>query len=407
MHILQSKRVLLCVCGGIAAYKSAEIVRRLVACNATVQVAMTRAAMQFITPLTLQALSRRPVASELLSVDEDARIGHIRIAQETDAVLVAPATADLIARAAAGMADDMVTAALLATSAPVVVAPSMNTFMLHHPATARNLETLRTFGYRVVAPARGDLACGYEGEGRLPDADDLLAELAAALTPQDLDGCRVLLSTGPTCEPIDPVRHITNRSSGRMGQAIAGAAWRRGAHVTIVSGPTALLPLRGCETIPVRTAAEMNDAMKDRVTESDVVVMVAAVADYRPRRAAPQKIKKNDAEIVLELERTEDVLAGLAAARGRRLLVGFAAETENLRGNALKKLASKGLDLIVANAVGEADRGFDVETNSALLIDATGVEKQSGLVTKDELADMILDEVVRLRSVQKRAVRKA
>jgi phosphopantothenoylcysteine decarboxylase/phosphopantothenate--cysteine ligase len=407
MRILQSKRVLLCVGGGIAAYKSAEIIRRLVACNATVQVAMTRAAMQFITPLTLQALSRRPVASDLLSVDEDARIGHIKIAQETDAVLVAPATADLIARAAAGMADDMVTAALLATSAPVVVAPAMNSFMLHHPATTRNLATLRGFGYRVVAPARGELACGYEGEGRLPDADDLLAELSAALSPQDLEGCRVLVSTGPTCEPIDPVRHITNRSSGRMGQAVASAAWRRGARVTIVSGPTALSPARGCETVSVRTAAEMNDAMRGRVTESDVVVMVAAVADYRPRHAAAQKIKKRDAELVLELERTEDVLAGLSAARGQRLLVGFAAETENLRANARKKLESKGLDLIVANAVGAADSGFDVDTNSALLIDAAGAEKQSGLVTKDELADMILDEVVRLRSLQGRAVRKA
>jgi phosphopantothenoylcysteine decarboxylase/phosphopantothenate--cysteine ligase len=235
----------------------------------------------------------------------------------------------------------------------------------------------------------------------------LLAELAAALSPQDLDGCRVLVSTGPTCEPIDPVRHITNRSSGRMGHAVASAAWRRGARVTIVSGPTALPPVRGCETVSVRTASEMNDAMRGHVTESDVVVMVAAVADYRPRRAAAQKIKKRDAELVLELERTEDVLAGLAAARGRRLLVGFAAETENLRANARKKLESKGLDLIVANAVGAAGSGFDVDTNSALLIDAAGGEKQSGLVTKDELADMILDEVVRLRSLQGRAIRKA
>ena len=404
LRALRGKRVLLCVGGGIAAYKAAEVVRRLVASDASVQVAMTRAAMQFITPLTLQTLSRRPVASDLLSASEDAAIGHIRISQETDGVLVAPATADLIARAAAGMGDDMVTAALLATTAPVVVAPSMNTFMLHHPAVQRNLETLKSFGHRIVTPSSGELACGYEGEGRLPDADDLLQELAAAMTSRDLEAARVLVSAGPTCEPIDPVRHITNRSSGRMGYAVAAAAWRRGARVTLVSGPTALAAPRGCETVAVRTAAEMNEAMRARVTESDVVVMVAAVADYRPRRAASRKIKKNDDAMTLELERTDDILAGLAAARGRRLLVGFAAETDDLRSNALKKLRGKGLDLIVANAVGPADRGFDAATNSALLIDATGGERDSGLVSKDELADVILDEVVRLRGERGRAL---
>ena len=368
---------------------------------------MTRAATQFITPLTLQTLSRRPVACDILSTREDAEIGHIKIAQDADAILVAPATADLIARAAAGMGDDMVTAALLATNAPVVVAPAMNSFMLKHPAVVRNLEELRKFGYRIVAPSSGELACGYEGEGRLPDADDLLQELAAALTRQDLAGARVLVSAGPTCEPIDPVRHITNRSSGRMGYAVAAAAYRRGARVSLVTGPTALAIPRGCDAVPVRTAAEMNDAMRARVTDSDVVVMVAAVADYRPRQAATRKLKKKADEMVLELERTDDILAGLAGARGQRVVVGFAAETDDLRANALEKLKKKGLDLIVANPVGAADTGFDVETNSALLIDRAGSEKRSGLLSKDELADVILDEVVRLQSARDRNAREA
>ncbi len=407
MRTLREKHILLGVGGGIAAYKAAEIVRRLGACGATVQVAMTRAAVEFITPLTMQALSHRPVACDLLSARDDAEIGHIKIAQEADAVLIAPATADLIARAAAGLADDMETAALLATSAPVVIAPAMNSFMYRHPAVVRNLDELRKLGYRVVAPDRGELACGYEGEGRLPDADDLLQELAAALTTQDLAGCRVLVSAGPTCEPIDPVRHLTNRSSGRMGYAVARAAWRRGARVTLVSGPTALATPRGCDVIAVRTAAEMNDAMRARVTETDVVIMVAAVADYRPRQVATRKIKKKADDMVLELERTEDVLAGLSGARGERVLVGFAAETDDLRANAIEKLKKKGLDLIVANPVGGADTGFDVETNSALLIDRAGTEKRSGLLSKDELADVILDEVSRLRTTRGRNVREA
>ncbi|HET9062345.1 MAG TPA: bifunctional phosphopantothenoylcysteine decarboxylase/phosphopantothenate--cysteine ligase CoaBC [Candidatus Binatia bacterium] len=396
MRSLRGKRVLLGVGGGIAAYKSAEVIRRLIAAGADVQVAMTLAATRFITPLTLQTLSRRPVASDLLSESEDAAIGHIRLAEEADVVLVAPATADLVARLAAGIADDMVTATALVTRAPIVVAPSMNTLMLEHPATQANLATLRGYGYRIVDPASGELACGYEGAGRLPDPEDLVQEVAAALSSPELRGRRVVVSAGPTCEPIDPVRHVTNRSSGRMGYAVAAAAWRRGAAVTLVSGPTSLPIPRGVEAVHVRTAAEMATSMTAQSANADVVVMVAAVADYRPMNAAAAKIKKTEGELQLQLERTEDVLASLSRTKGRRILVGFAAETDAVRENALSKLRRKNLDLIVANDVSAPGTGFDVSTNAAILIDAAGGEKHSGLVGKDDLAEMILDEVARI-----------
>ena len=258
MGALDGKRVLLCVGGGIAAYKSAELVRQFIAAGASVQVAMTKAALEFISPLTLQTLSKQRVATDILSVSDDAEIGHIRIGDEADAVIVAPATAGLISRMASGMADDVVTAALLVTTAPVVVAPAMNTNMLEHPAVRENLDRLAGFGHRIVAPDSGELACGYEGPGRLPDPRVLVEETVAALSDRDLAGFRVLVSAGPTREPLDPVRFISNRSSGRMGYAVAEAAQRRGAEVTLVSGPVALAPPRGCRVIHVETAAEMN-----------------------------------------------------------------------------------------------------------------------------------------------------
>jgi phosphopantothenoylcysteine decarboxylase/phosphopantothenate--cysteine ligase len=400
MKALAGKRILLCVGGGIAAYKTPEIVRRLVSAGASVQVAMTEAATRFIAPLTLQTLSKSRVATDLLDATEEAAIGHIRIAEQADAVLVAPATADLVARMVAGQADDVVTAALLATRAPVIVAPSMNTNMLEHPAVRRNLEQLRAWTHRIVEPDVGELACGYEGRGRLPDADVLVEEVATALTAQDLAGRRVLVSAGPTREPLDPVRFLTNRSSGRMGYAVAAAARRRGAVVTLVSGPTALRTPGGCEVVNVETAAEMNEAMRARITAAEVVVMVAAVADYRPARVASEKIKKTAAELQVELTKTDDILAGLAAARGRRVVVGFAAETDNVRENARKKLESKSLDLVVANDVTAPGSGFDVDTNAAVLIDRAGNEQETGVVGKDELADAILDRVSELLQEQ-------
>jgi phosphopantothenoylcysteine decarboxylase/phosphopantothenate--cysteine ligase len=371
-------------------------VRRLREIEAQVQIAMTPAACRFITPLTLQALSGRPVATDILSATEDASIGHVALGESADVVLVAPATADLIARMASGRADDMVTAALLVTRAPVVVAAAMNSFMLEHPAVQANLDKLRAFGYRLVAPDSGVLACGHEGPGRLPDVPVLLDALASALSAQDLAGRRVLVSAGPTREPIDPVRFVSNRSSGRMGYALAGAARRRGAHVTLVSGPTALAPPPGCELIRTETAAEMGKALRDRVTTADVVLMVAAVADYRPAEVAAHKIKKGSDRLELELERTEDILSSLASARGRRVVVGFAAETRDVATHAEGKLQRKGLDLVVANDVTQPGAGFDVETNSAVLIDRSGEHVETGLVTKEHLAELVLDRVVLL-----------
>jgi phosphopantothenoylcysteine decarboxylase/phosphopantothenate--cysteine ligase len=391
MGALDGKRVLLCVGGGIAAYKSAELVRQFIAAGASVQVAMTKAALEFISPLTLQTLSKQRVATDILSVSDDAEIGHIRIGDEADAVIVAPATAGLISRMASGMADDVVTAALLVTTAPVVVAPAMNTNMLEHPAVRENLDRLAGFGHRIVAPDSGELACGYEGPGRLPDPRVLVEETVAALSDRDLAGFRVLVSAGPTREPLDPVRFISNRSSGRMGYAVAEAAQRRGAEVTLVSGPVALAPPRGCRVIHVETAAEMNEAMRAHVVASDLVVMVAAVADYRMAEVSPSKIKKHDGGLELALERTEDILTGISRARGRRVVVGFAAETEDLIENAVSKLTRKGLDLIVANDVTEEGSGFDTETNSAVLIDASGTQERTGLIAKTELAELILD----------------
>ncbi len=398
---LEGKRVLLAVGGGIAAYKAAELVRELQRAGAEVQVAMTAAAREFITPLTLQTLSRKPVATDLLDAGEEAAIGHIAIAERADVVLVAPATADLIARMAAGQANDIVTAALLVTRAPVVVAPSMNCNMLDHPATVANLARLAEYGYRLVESDEGELACGYEGRGRLPDPEVLLAEVAAALGPRDLEGVRVAVSAGPTREPLDPVRFLGNRSSGRMGYEVAAAAARRGARVTLVSGPTALAKPRGVTAIDVETAAEMKEAMTAAATDADVVVMVAAVADFRPRQAGARKWKKTEGKMpTLELEPTDDILAGLAALPGRRILVGFAAETHDLERYARDKLARKGLDLIVANDVSRPDAGFEVATNRAVLYAADGSAEETGLVGKDELAGRILDRVVSLRGRQ-------
>jgi len=382
--------------GGIAAYKTGDLIRRLGEAGAEVQVAMTPAATRFITPLTLQALSRRPVASELLSTTEDAQIGHIQLAEQTDVVLIAPATANLIARLAQGMADDVVTATVLATRAPVVVCPSMNSNMLAHPAVRANIERLCQLGYSVIDPDSGELACGTQGPGRLPDAPRLLEELRRILTPPDLAGLRVLVSAGPTRESIDPVRFVTNRSSGRMGYAIAGCARRRGASVTIVSGPTTIEAPTGCELVRVETAEEMNEAMRSRVTSADVVIMVAAVADYRPSEAAANKIKKSSSGMTLSMQPTPDIISGLAQARGERILVGFAAETKDLAENARSKLRRKKLDLIVANDVSAVDSGFDVETNSAILLDRFGGEECTETVSKPELAGIVLDKVVLL-----------
>ena len=404
---LSGKTVVVGLTGGIACYKSAELVRLLRAAGARVRVVMTRHAQEFITPLTLQTLSGEPVSTETFDLTQESEIGHIRLADTADVVVVAPATANVIGKMAAGLADDLLTTVLLATRAPVLIAPAMNVHMWEHPLVQANLDKLRQLGHRVIAPGTGFLACGYEGAGRLAEPAAIIAEVERSLTVGDLAGESVLVSAGPTREAIDPVRYISNRSAGKMGYAIAAAAWRRGAEVVLVSGPTALSPPHGVRHVPVVTAEEMQQAMEEAFADATIVLMAAAVADYRALRAAPQKVKKVQAQLSIELERTVDILATLGQRKGDRFVVGFAAETEQVLANAEKKLHGKGADMIVANDVARADAGFEVDTNAVTIIDALGRE-EIGLASKDEIADRILDRVLLVRrSAEARGDRRA
>ena len=405
----EGKTVVVGLSGGIACYKVGDVVRQLRERGARVRVVMTRAAAEFITPLTLQTLSGEPVSSELFDLTQESEIGHIRLADSADAVLVAPATANLIGKAAHGLGDDLLTTVLLATRAPVLLAPAMNVHMWEHPRVQANLATLRAQGWRVIEPAVGFLACGYEGAGRLADAAHVVAEVERAVGPGDLAGERVLVTAGPNREPLDPVRFLSNRSTGRMGYAVAAAAWRRGAEVVLVSGPVALAAPHGVRCERVTTAAEMRDAVRREIDAASMLFMAAAVADYRPARVAAKKLKKGDAPLRLELERTVDILAELRGAAGERLMVGFAAETDDVLRNAERKLTAKGLDLIVANDVSRSDAGFEVDTNAVTLLDAGG-RTEVPLAGKDEVADRILDRAValkRARRAPRRVARKA
>lgn len=392
---IDGKRVVVGLSGGIACYKIPELVRLLRTSGARVRVVMTRAACEFITPLTLQTLAGEPVATDLFDLTQESEIGHIRLADDADAIVVAPATANLIGKAAAGLGDDLLTTVLLATRAPVLLAPAMNVHMWENALVQENLARLQRHGWRVIAPGVGALACGYEGAGRLAEPPVIAAEVARALTPQDLQGQRVLVTAGPNREPIDPVRFISNRSSGRMGYALASAAWRRGAEVVLVSGPTALPDPHGVHCVRVQTAAEMHAAVRREFPSSTVLLMAAAVADYRPATARRQKLKKGDGPLHLELARTVDILGALRGRAGRRLVVGFAAETEAVETSAARKLQRKGLDLIVANDVTAAGAGFEVDTNAVTLIDRGG-RTAVPLASKDVIADRILDRVLEL-----------
>jgi phosphopantothenoylcysteine decarboxylase/phosphopantothenate--cysteine ligase len=390
---LEGRTVVVGVTGGIACYKACELVRQLVAAGMQVRVVMTANAQQFVTPLTLQTLSGHPVATETFSLTQESEIGHIRLADSADVVVIAPATANALAKLAAGIADDLLSTVLLATRAPLVLAPAMNVHMWEHPAVQENLARLVARGARVVGPASGALACGYEGAGRLADPAEIVEAVAAALAPQDLAGEHVLVTAGPTEEPLDPVRYLSNRSSGKMGYALARAARRRGAEVTLVSGPAALAAPPGVSIVRVESARDMARAVGEAFGAATVVIMCAAVADYRPRRALPRKLKKSAASLTLELERNPDILASLAARKGRRLLVGFAAETHDLTTEARRKLRAKRLDLIVANDVTAPGAGFGSDTNQVRLFDAVGGDEEIPLLPKAEVAERILDWV--------------
>ncbi|MEA2626838.1 MAG: phosphopantothenoylcysteine decarboxylase / phosphopantothenate---cysteine ligase [Candidatus Binatota bacterium] len=401
MSNLQGKTIVLGLSGGIACYKAAELVRTLVKAEANVHVVMTQAAREFVTPLTLQALSGHPVATDLFDLGQESQIGHIRLADSADVLLIAPATANVIAKVAHGIADDLLTTVALATRAPVVLAPAMNVNMLENRITQENLRRLAELGMRIVPPDVGFLACGWEGAGRLAADTSIVAAVGGALAPQDLTGEHVLVTAGPTREPIDPVRYLSNRSSGRMGYAIAAAARRRGAEVILVSGPTALEAPQGVRRIAVTTAAEMRSAVLTHEPWSTVLVMAAAVADYRAARPAAQKIKKKMATLSLELEPTEDILREVGRrSRPERMLVGFAAETENALTHARTKLREKKLDLLVVNDVSQADAGFDVETNRVWLIAAGGTVDEWPLMAKDAVADRLMTEVAATRAAR-------
>lgn len=398
-------KVALGVSGGIAAYKAAEVVRLLQDRGIRVQVVMTRGAQQFVRPLTFAALSGEKVITEMFaSGDEiaqpniDSAIEHISVAQSIDALLVVPATADLLAKFAQGIASDFLTTLYLATTAPVVVAPAMNVNMWNHPATQANLEILRGRGVRIVEPGDGYLACGMTGPGRLAENDLIIAAVMEALgASQDLVGETILITAGPTREKIDPVRYLTNRSSGRMGYALAEAALRRGARVLLVTGPTNLMPPGGVEVVRVESTEEMRQATLKLLPESTIVIKTAAVADYRPKNAVVQKIKRKGA-MSLDLEPTSDILAEVARTKTSQIIVGFAAETENVLENARKKLMTKGLDAIVVNDVSREGIGFDSDRNAVTIITHSEVVEVPE-TTKWEVAQRVLDQITRLRKV--------
>ncbi|HXM11906.1 MAG TPA: bifunctional phosphopantothenoylcysteine decarboxylase/phosphopantothenate--cysteine ligase CoaBC [Terriglobales bacterium] len=396
-------KIALGVSGGIAVYKAAEIVRLLQDRGIRVQVVMTRAAEEFVRPLTFAALSGEKVITDLFGSDSggaqanvESAIEHIAVAQSIDALLVAPATADVLARFAQGIAGDFLSTLYLATTAPVVVAPAMNVNMWNHEATKANLEILRKRGVRIVEPGDGYLACGMTGSGRLAENEAIVAAVMEALgAAQDLAGETVLVTAGPTREKIDPVRYLTNRSSGRMGYAIAEAALRRGARVLLVSGPAEIAAPGTAELTRVETAEEMRAAVLTLLPEATAMIMTAAVADFRPKRAVAQKIKRKG-EMILELEPTADILAEVVQQKTKQIIVGFAAETENVLENAHKKLASKSLDLIVANDVSREGVGFDSDRNAVTIISQSEVVEVPE-TSKWEVAHRVLDQVVRLR----------
>jgi phosphopantothenoylcysteine decarboxylase / phosphopantothenate---cysteine ligase len=395
--------VLLGVTGGIAAYKAALLARLLEADGADMSVVLTENAARFIGPDTFAALTREPVYSSLW--DRPGEVLHVRLAHESDVAVVAPATANVIAKLAHGLADDLLSATLLEATCPLVVAPAMHTGMWEHEATRANIETLRERGARIVGPATGPLAHGDEGIGRLAEPEDIVAGVRAALGPRDLDGRRLVVTAGPTHEPIDPVRFLGNRSTGKMGIAIATAALDRGAAVTLVLGPGTLAPPGRADVVPVETAEDMRDAVLASVDDADAVVMAAAVADFRPKQTAGSKLKKDAGVPELILEPTPDILAELGERERRPVLVGFAAETDDLEASGRSKLASKRLDLVVVNRVGREGTGFGSETNEAMILSADGEDEPLRTWTKIELASAICDRVVSLLDGRGSAVR--
>ncbi len=395
--MLKGKEIVLGVTGGIAAYKAVELLRLLTKAGANVHVVMTRAAMEFVAPLTFQTLSMNQVHTDLFNLISEREIGHIALADRAHLLVIAPATANCIGKLASGIADDLLTTTVMATKAPVLIAPAMNVNMYENTVFRENVGKLRQHGFLFVEPVKGMLACGWEGDGKLQEPQVIFEEVVAALTGKDLAGEKLLITAGPTREELDPIRFLSNHSSGKMGYAIARAAYRRGAKVTLVTGPTCLDEPYGVETVRSVSAAEMREEVLRRFTESSVIIKAAAVADYRPELRADKKIKKSDNTVTLNLLKNPDILAELGRLKEGRLLVGFAAETDNLAKNAGKKLVEKNLDMVVANDIGQAGAGFNVDTNCVTLLLRDGTVENLPLMQKAALADVILDRVVALR----------
>lgn len=405
--MLENKKIVLGITGGIAAYKAAELTRALIKAGAQVRVIMTRSAAEFITPLTMQTLSKGPVYTEMFAPTDQYDMAHIALADWADAFVIAPATGNVIGKAASGIADDLLTTTLMAQNKPALICPAMNDRMLANPVVQDNIRKLKKFGYTVMESAVGELACKTSGSGRLPEIPDILDALETLLTPKDFAGESVLITAGPTEEPLDPVRYITNASSGKMGYALAEAAHQRGAKVTLISGPTKIKPPPVEKLILVRTALEMYQAVMDAYAKATVIIKAAAVADYRPKSEALEKIKKDQGLTGIELTRNPDIVAAVGAKKKKGILVGFAMETEDLLANARRKLIRKNMDMIVANNLREAGAGFKTDTNIITMIDRNGKTIALDKMTKKDAAHRILDHIKTLKPKKKGAKKKS
>ncbi len=403
--MLKNKEIIVGVTGGIAAYKTVELVRGLSRRGANVHVVMTKNAMEFVTPLTFQTVSGNTVIHEMFELFTGSKIGHITLSDIADLLVIAPATANIIGKVANGIADDFLTTMVMATTVPVFFVPSMNTKMWGSPMVQVNTQKLKDAGYEMMEPASGDLACGTEGKGRLPTIEEIMEHIEDIFTVKDLKGERILITAGPTTEYIDPVRCITNKSSGKMGYAIAKIARRRGAEVTLISGPTALqLPRTDIPTIQVTTACDMRDVVMEHYKRATVIIKTAAVADFKCRNETCQKIKKKGDSnyLMLELEKNPDIIGELGKVKGDRIIVGFAAETDNILEHAVEKLNKKNLDLIIANNVAKAGIGFGSDDNEVTIIEKTGASKEVPKMTKDEIAHTILNAVIKVMKKRKK-----
>jgi phosphopantothenoylcysteine decarboxylase/phosphopantothenate--cysteine ligase len=406
IFMLKRKEIVLGVTGGIAAYKAAEFVRLLVKEGINVYVVMTRNAQEFITPLTFQTLSGNPVVTDPFTLIEDQKMGHIALADLAELIVILPASANIIGKIANGIADDFLSTMVMASKAPVLFVPSMNVNMWENKALQNNIQTLIDRGYHFVGPGEGELACHWYGKGRLAELSEVIEKMEEMLSPKDLTGEKIMVTSGPTQEPVDPVRFITNHSSGKMGYALAKMARRRGAEVILVSGPTSLpIPRRDIKVFSVRTAEEMREAVLTHMEGCSVVIKAAAVSDYRPKVISQKKLKKSKPSLSLELEKTQDILGEIGKEKGDRVLIGFAAETDDLIANARKKLIEKDLDFIVVNDVTKPGAGFGLDTNQVTILYPSGEIKDLPLMSKEEVSTFILDDVVKLLEI-KRSSRK-